>query len=117
MAMGDATGIMQARREEERRRFVDVMVEGAEASLRQGSPTRAEWFARNAHHADSLREDVIEAELKALFAQGRTVEAHREYERYAQGLIEVTGLPPSSSMRHLMKEAESMVKPHRKRSA
>ena len=117
VAMGDATGIMQARREEERRRFVDVMVEGAEASLRQGSPTRAEWFARNAHHADSLREDVIEAELKALFAQGRTVEAHREYERYAQGLIEVTGLPPSSSMRHLMKEAESMVKPHRKRSA
>ena len=105
--VSDATGFMQAKREEERRRFVDVMVEGAEASLRQGSPTRAEWFARTACHADSLREDVAEAELKALFAQGRTVEAHREYERYAQGLIETTGLPPSSSMRRLMTEVEA----------
>lgn len=103
---GDATGTLQGRREEERRRFVDVMVAGAEASLRQGSASRAEWFARTARRADALREDVAEAELRALLAQGRVVEARGEYERYAQALIEATGLPPSGGMRRLMGETE-----------
>lgn len=114
---GDTSGVMLARREEERRRFADVMVAGSEASLRLGSASRAEWFAHIARKVDGLREDIAQAQLKALFAQGRVIEARREYERYAQGLIEATGLPPSSSMRRLVDELGVVAQASERRSA
>ena len=102
--MNESTGSFVARGEEERRRFTNVMSVGAQACMRMGSYAQAEWFANAAYRVDPLREDVAELEIRALFAQGRGVEARAEYERYAKRLIEMTGLPPSIALRRTVSE-------------
>lgn len=102
--MSESTGSFVARGEEERRRFTNVMSVGAQACMRMGSYVQAEWFANAAYRVDPLREDVAELEIRALFAQGRGVEARAEYERYAKRLIEMTGMPPSIALRRMVSE-------------
>ena len=47
---------------------------------------------------------MAQLEIRALFAQGRGVEARAEYERYAKRLIEMTGMPPSIALRRMVSE-------------
>lgn len=96
--------MLLARQLELRELYVDAMVCGAEAALELGEGRKAVWFARSARSADSLREDAIMLLVRACASEGRLLEARREYESYADRLIEVASIPPSRSLRALAGE-------------
>ncbi|MDO5119938.1 MAG: bacterial transcriptional activator domain-containing protein [Coriobacteriales bacterium] len=98
----DATGIVEARREELRELFVDVSIAGASAALREDLLPLAVRTAWKAHETNGLREDAVRILVEALKLSGRTVDARNVYMAYARRLLEETGEPPSASLRALV---------------
>lgn len=95
----DASGIIAARANELRELYADAMVAGAQAARRIELKTLACRFAKRAHEADDLREDVMQVLLSALCEAGRQVEAEQLYEQFVSHVVDVTRRPPSRGMR------------------
>ena len=93
--------IFLRRRNGLRRLFVDAMVMGSEAALRQGDAREAIQLARDAYRAAPLREDAVAALVQALFASGRAVEAKEAYDAFSASTIRASGMPPSARLRAL----------------
>lgn len=100
----DATGFVASAREELRGLYVDAMVSGSEAALRQGQGRTATRMAQNALSADDEREDAMIALVRALRTCGRAAEADRQYMRYSRRIVKRDGRPPSKQLRKAMGE-------------
>lgn len=100
----DATGFVASVREELRGLYVDAMVSGSEAALRQGQGRTATRLAKNALSVDGEREDAMIALVRALRTCGRAAEADRQYMRYSRRIVKRDGRPPSKQLRKAMGE-------------
>ena len=103
----DGNGEIELRRQRLRTQFVDCMVAGAEAALRQGSARIAARLAEKAALADAIREDAADVLIRSLVASGRPAEAQERYKSFALKLVEATGNPPSRELRRAMGEDRS----------
>lgn len=70
---GDPHGRLRARCDELARRYVDVLLIGAEAALRLRDVRQAVWFAESASASASAREDVVACLARALGAAEEAV--------------------------------------------
>ena len=101
----DTTGTMEARRRELRDMHADMMVEAAMAAMRLGRSRMAARYADSAMLADGMREDAMEALIRAYDACGRRPEAHVKYVSFIRQMADREGRPPSIGLRKL---AESL---------
>lgn len=74
----DASGFVARLRSALRALYADAMVEGSEAALSLGRDRTAVRLAEGAVTADGLREDAVNALVRALTACGRDGEAERQ---------------------------------------
>ena len=100
----DCTGFVAKCREELRSLYVDAMVAGSDAAMRLGRARTAARLAGNALEADGLREDAAIALVSSLMADGRELEAGRQYRRYARRLSQATGKSPSWRLRQVARD-------------
>lgn len=87
----DATGFIATMRIELRNLYADAMVEGSAAALSLGHDRTAARLAGNALVADDLREDAVNALVRALKACGRDVEAARQRRAFEDRRVRAEG--------------------------
>lgn len=80
---GDAGRAIEKRRGDLRELYTDVLVAGAEAALRRGSPRLATRLCEQALLADETREDANACLVKALDSCGRSIEARDRSKAFA----------------------------------
>lgn len=95
----DGAGIIEARRDEMRRLYADVMVFASTQALSLGKVQTAVHCAKNACQLDEFREDAELGLVRALAASGRRLEAEKSFGEFADRLVREKKRPPSRELR------------------
>lgn len=100
----DQSGHIMHVRDELRALYADAMVAGGDAALRLGMDRTAARLASNALLVNELREDAMAVVVRALRADGRGIEADRQYRRFRSRLRRASGREPSPRLLEAMGE-------------
>lgn len=103
----DTSGMMLRREEELKHAYVDALTRAAQRALEVGPIPSAALFAKHAHEAAPIREDVMAVYVKVLARQGRYAEIWGAYREFSQQLFDVMGTAPSAKLRMLLEAIQS----------
>lgn len=79
--------------------------------MRQGQPEQSLIYARRQLEIDPLHEEAHLASMRAYLAQGRRIDALRQYELCRAALLAELGVEPTQETRQLFEQIHSSAKP------